>query len=607
MVVEHIKLSYRDFFPYRVYRQEQQDLIQHIEIDSRLRKNVLLIAPNGAGKTAIALSGLLSVAIERNLKIIYVSRTHTQSARVIKELQKINTISPLCDELKMRNYCSFYKNLEKKQGTSESPNNFYHSLFEKDFNKPMNGEDVYEYCKEKNYCPYYFSQNILKFERVVACTYHWILNPGICSYFLWLLNANLNQCIFVIDECHNIIDLATQANSHSLTLSFLTSLKSQISDLPEDVRQLFANLLHILIKHLRLKKKLVKNGDTEINPAEILQFRIFLNILGALARDLTEKLEISFKLRNFITFWNCLLDSSGKSFFCYNLSQNRRKISLEIVSIDPREGTLPIFLNNYACINLTGTVNPYVYTTLTGLNCKISGYKELIANSPFKSNNIKAFILEGVNTSSVFRTPEMYQKMIQKIEEVILSTPANIGIFCASYRVLNDLVINGISEKIKAYGKRLFIEKPYMTASANSFMLKNFKESSNSEGAVLLGVCGGRNSEGEDYPGDYMNSVIIAGFPYNPPNVRTKVKIAYYNKAFNNHGWLFAYLFPAMQRANQAAGRPIRREEDKGAIFFLDSRFKDKQSWISDWIRKEIKIIPDKKGLIYESLRTFWS
>ena len=28
-------------------------------------------------------------------------------------------------------------------------------------------------------------------------------------------------------------------------------------------------------------------------------------------------------------------------------------------------------------------------------------------------------------------------------------------------------------------------------------------------GAVLLGVCGGRNSEGEDYPGDYMNAVVI--------------------------------------------------------------------------------------------------
>jgi len=39
---------------------------------------------------------------------------------------------------------------------------------------------------------------------------------------------------------------------------------------------------------------------------------------------------------------------------------------------------------------------------------------------------------------------------------------------------------------------------------------------------------------------------------------------------------VFGYLYPAMQRANQASGRSIRKETDKGAIIFMDSRFKDK-------------------------------
>ena len=126
-------------------------------------------------------------------------------------------------------------------------------------------------------------------------------------------------------------------------------------------------------------------------------------------------------------------------------------------------------------------------------------------------------------------------------------------------------------------------------------------------GAVLLGVCGGRNSEGEDYPGDYMNSVVIAGFPYHLPTPRVEAKINYYDKVFNRQGWNFTYLYPAIQRANQASGRPIRKITDKGAIIFMDSRFKAKYKWISEWVREELEIIPDKPNALIQNLNSFWN
>jgi Rad3-related DNA helicase len=49
----------------------------------------LLVSPNGTGKTIIALSGLLGLAYEKDLKIIYTCRTHSQNTRIIKELNKI--------------------------------------------------------------------------------------------------------------------------------------------------------------------------------------------------------------------------------------------------------------------------------------------------------------------------------------------------------------------------------------------------------------------------------------------------------------------------------------------------------------------------------------
>ena len=106
--------SYLDFFPYPVFRVDQQEIIERIENGARLRKNILLSAPNGTGKTIIALSALLPVALEKDLKIIYMCRTHAQSARVIKELKKVHDNSnPYSSKIfQMANYV-FYSNYVK--------------------------------------------------------------------------------------------------------------------------------------------------------------------------------------------------------------------------------------------------------------------------------------------------------------------------------------------------------------------------------------------------------------------------------------------------------------------------------------------------------------
>jgi DNA excision repair protein ERCC-2 len=296
-------------------------------------------------------------------------------------------------------------------------------------------------------------------------------------------------------------------------------------------------------------------------------------------------------------------------FFCYNIREvkGKRSISLEIVALDPREIAIPILKKGYTCLNLSGTVNPYVYNNLMGLNECGKSYKGIIADSPFSKKNIKAIIIDGVDTKRDNRTPDMYKKMIRKINEVLKCTPANIGIFCASYKILRGLIGNGIETVVKNDNKKLFIEEPGLSASENAMLVDDFKSMASDNGAVLLGVCGGRNSEGEDYPGDFMNSVIIAGFPYHLPTPRVEAKIKYYDKVFKRQGWNFAYLYPAVQRANQASGRPIRKISDKGAIIFMDSRFKVKYKWISEWIRKELEIIPDTPNAITQNLSPFWN
>jgi len=644
--------TYLDFFPYPTFRMKQQEIIEQIENAARLRKNILLSAPNGTGKTIIVLSALIPVALEQKLKIVYMCRTHAQSDRVIKELKKIYNSSSLksskvsgisirgrgemclhhkllgskmnpieamsiCKTLRSEKDCTHYRNLENiTEGFKESES--------VSFSYPVNGEELIKFCKEKRYCPYFLSKLLLKEVSIIVCNFQWLFNLDIKYRFLKLAGVDLGKCILIIDECHNIIELSCDVNSYKLVPYSLTACQNEMFafGFPE----IYSTFVAYLKNHLIRKKGQLKLGDTELNARSVLknicvklklksitEFRKFLMQLRAEYNDRIESSQDSStqNIDSLVKFWLSWIKkyNSEKYYFCYNVSKgpSRTYIALEIVALDPRDITLSLFRNCYMSLNLSGTVNPQVFNHLTGLNWKKGGFLSINSPSPFKKNNILALITEGINTKNENRVPEMYIKIIAKIKEVLENTPANIGIFCASYKILNDLRMNGILTMVKQTGKRLFIESPKNSASDNAHILSQFKLASKHNGGVLLGVAGGRNSEGEDYPGDLMNAVIIIGIPYQYPTSRNQAKINYYNKAFNGQGWVFAYLYPAMQRANQASGRPIRKENDKGAIVFMDSRFIDKKGWISEWLRNEIQILPDRKNLISKVLNRFWN
>ncbi|TFF84864.1 DNA repair helicase, partial [Candidatus Heimdallarchaeota archaeon] len=175
-----------------------------------------------------------------------------------------------------------------------------------------------------------------------------------------------------------------------------------------------------------------------------------------------------------------------------------------------------------------------------------------------------------------------------------------------SYNVMDGLISAGLEKHLES---PLFQENSKMSSTANDQLVNRFKKMADKDGGTLLGVLGGRSSEGADFPGDQMNTCIIVGIPYARPTTRIQAQIDYLEQEFERKGREYGYVIPAVRRAAQAAGRVIRSIEDRGLVLFLDSRFS--YSYIRRllplWLRKNIDTIHYENGTITDLTKKFYS
>jgi DNA excision repair protein ERCC-2 len=628
------------YFPYSSVRPHQDDFINTIYNAVSSRRSVLIEGSNGLGKTISALSACIPVAMEKNLKILYVARTHRQHDRVIEELKVIHRQQPVvgvslrgrnemclnsfaqdgldsksmmevCELLKAKGRCSFYQNVQKK--TPE-----YLELSRAVAVRPYLASDILSICTKREICPYELVKSAVSEARVIALSYLYLFETNIRMAFLKNLETELSKIILVVDEAHNLPETAVDIASSQLSSYTVKQAELEANKFGNKEVERFSQFLREEIE------KLTEGAGREkiIQPSELL------NRIAAQGIDKTSEffagmcesgMAIKKRLlaegknpRSYIhsmgEFLQSWLETAEDESYIHVASgyfnrEKNRAAKLEIVALDPGKITEPIFSATYANVIMSGTLQPLeAYARITRLP---ENTVRFVAPSPFPREHVFSAVSCGVSTSMENRTPAMYDKMIDRINEVVNSTPTNTGIFAASFQVLNSLISEGLENTLL---KPLFHERQGMTSKANEKMVHDFKVCGDKGGAVFLGVQGGRTSEGVDFPGNQMNSVIVVGVPYAEPTPRVKAQIDYYERRFPNLGREYGYILPAMKKASQAAGRPIRTLDDKGAIVFLDYRFATSycRGFLPSWITNGMKVLQDQKGLLATEVANFF-
>jgi DNA excision repair protein ERCC-2 len=308
----------------------------------------------------------------------------------------------------------------------------------------------------------------------------------------------------------------------------------------------------------------------------------------------------------FMTKW---METSGRPDYTFTISSHLsakegRRIALNLVALDPTAVTMPILRRVHSSVAVSGTMSPIeAFSEMLGFGREAIG---IMFGNPFSSQNRIGIVVQGIDTTYENRDEDLYRRIVDYCAAVVEATPGNIGVFAPSYPMLRALLNAGFAGRV---GKKLFVEKQELRGSENDRMIEEFKAMGEKGGAVLLGVQGGRNSEGGDFPGAMMESVVVVGVPYARPNPRTERLIEYFDGRFNGKGRDYAYVLPAMTRAVQAAGRPVRRMSDRGAIVLLDQRFGTGylKRFMPSWLREVLQEAPNDPEEVGRRVKRFFS
>jgi DNA excision repair protein ERCC-2 len=637
-----LPLEVAEYFPYARVRPNQDRFIKTIYDAVEDRRSVLIEGSNGLGKTISAISACLPTAIEKDLKILYVARTHRQHDRVIEELRAVfkkhhvsgisirgrnqmclnnfaaknafdaKSLMEACEMLKAKGRCPYHKAPEEQTYD-------YLQLQQQIAARPYTASEIQKVCRRRRVCSYELVKAALADVKVVALSYLYVFDPVIRTAFLKNLDSQLQKTILIVDEAHNLPETAIDISSSSLSLFVIKQAELEAQKYENKQIEEFANFLRKEVEKLTedvgREKIIAPESIIEIiqKQGSIANPRDFFDQLHEVGSSIRRSLLAEGKnprsyihgMSEFLLRW---LDTLGDDSFInvastYFTRENLKTAKLEIVALDPAKITAPVFSFTYSNIIMSGTLQPLeAYARITRLP---ENTVQCVVPSPFPKEHVLSLVCLGVSTAMEKRTPANYQAMIARINEIVQNTPANTGIFTASFGVLNALLAEGLEA---ALDKPLFHERRGMTSKANEKIVAEFKACGEGDGAVFLGVQGGRTSEGVDFPGDQMNSVIVVGVPYAEPTPRVKAQISYYEACFPKLGREYGYVLPAMKKASQAAGRPVRRLEDRGAIVFLDYRFATRycRSFLPSWVTRGMKLLPFAEGDLAREIKDFF-
>jgi len=610
-------------FAYESFRPGQKELAQRIYEACLDGETLIAEAMSGFGKTAAALAGVLSAAEETGCKVVYACRTKRQIGRVVEEIARLQTKHPFkaASTLSKFDYCLLRRRRAVPQEsfgwycTFNVSNNlcsyFLNVAFVEDFDRLVGKallkiprhSDLIRESESAHVCPYEVARVAMVQAKVAVVPYHFAFDPKAAPVLFDRNSLEKRDTILVADEAHNLREFFRSLNSATITMDQVRgAIREAEAMLMNDAAASLTALLRTL------EQVMAENRGWMLDRPSVLQrFRDNHGTvwLQNLAFELSASSGAAWGSVIYERKLPSLILRVGE--FLVRLSSSSRSVlvkwenTLGLVDPHPVGGFEEYLAEFRSSILLSATVSPSaVFSRSLGLDpAEVNTYET--PAEPLVT--VRTAIDTGTSTRYKLRTPEMFAKIAERVAAVVRSTDAGVGIFAPSYSVLEP-ILEMVSERVP--GRHLVSEAPGMSNEQAEEVFDSFRGADNS---VLFAVQGGRFSEGEDFDGGAMGSIVVVGLALPPPSPMMYAEYSCLKRAGERDSYLMLSRLPALRRAFQAAGRHVRSPGKRGLVFFLDERFGSTaaRELMPSWLRKDLLVGNLTPTSIESISREFWS
>jgi len=619
--LRRMELSEKLVFPFTDLRRGQRELVDELAHDLESKHQVLVQAPTGLGKTIGVIYPVLQESLRRGQKLIYVTPKNTQHSvaqEAITRLQEggapvkvltLNAKAKMClkeEVICNPGYCQYARDYYTKMDQ--------HKVVEKMSEMTyLSAEQFKKIGEEYEVCPFEASLDAVAAADVVIGDYNYVFSPrntlGRFTYTLSKFNEKPN---LVIDEAHNLPQRAADYYSKTLSSAVISKLAQELSSLPFDhvveARALVSKIQFVISNVGRMvgfkESRLTVSRELFEEALPALQDLMVRRI----ARKATDASEAGpDPLMAIVNYFNDFMDAvdyEGDEFFHLYTRNKMRDGSvdeaLKVVCCDASAKLKLAHKEFEHVVAFSATIKPFDYfAQLSGLDDPELSRREY--TSPFPREHRKLLIIPQVSTKYSDRERN-FGKIAEGIARIVQVKPGNYFVFFPSFAFLGS-VYELIKSKLPNSVLLLKQESEITQAKAKDIMDSLGRTDSPT---LVFAVQGGVFAEGVDYPGEMIIGAIIVGPGLPNFNFEREQIRAYYEKRYGN-GFDYAYVYPAMAKVIQAAGRVIRSGDDRGLIVLMDQRFIQKQyaeAMPADWFEKQVGELVSSS--IISDIELFW-
>lgn len=599
-------------FPYD-YRPGQKNMAAMVYLSIKDRKNLFVQAPTGIGKTMAALFPAIqamgngyaekmfyltaktiarSVALD-GLTILRNNGLHFRSVLITAKEKICPMDETNCDP----DYCPYAKGHYDRINKA-----MYDCLVNED---NITRDVLLSYADKHMVCPFEMGLDVSLYVDGIICDYNYVFDPRVRLRRYFGEGAK-GEFVFLTDEAHNLVERASAMYSACIYKEDFLKMRKLLMPFNSKICKLLAGCNKELLEIKKMcesEKRYVIVSDIDSLYLKLLRLHAHLESfmeeskeINALKPHKDEILEFYFQINQFLNIYE-LMD---ESYEIYGEQVDSSSFMLKLYCIHPANNLSECIEKGNATIFFSATMLPINY------------YKELLHNdendaaiyipSPFPKKNRQIMVGNDVSSRYKLRTPAMYEKIAKYIDIMVHGKQGNYMAFFPSYKMMNDVYECGCA--IGLFGDiEVIVQDSHLSEQERDEFISRFRE----EEKPVLGFCilGGIFSEGIDLAGEHLIGAAIVGTGLPMVCNENEIKLNYFSDR-EDKGFEYAYLYPGMNKVQQAAGRVIRTMDDRGVILLLDERFVTRQvvdTFPAEW--EDYRVV--NLNTVSAELEDFWN